>query len=71
MFILMGRNSIFSGLIAKEEPKQEVKACYQCKGAENCSPDKLDGSEIRTSSALGAKNLYCYTVCKKTSRLNV
>ena len=47
---------------AKVTPKQEVKACYKCKGAENCKPEKLDGSEIRTSGAFGGKNLYCYTV---------
>jgi hypothetical protein len=44
-----------------ETPKQEVKACYQCKGYEACKADKLPGSEIRTSAVLGAKNLYCYT----------
>jgi len=46
---------------SKITPKQAVKACYQCKGAENCKPEKLEGSEIRTSGAFGAKNLYCYT----------
>jgi len=44
-----------------QEHKEEVKACYQCKGVENCRPEKLDGTEIRTSAVLGAKNLYCYT----------
>ncbi|UJR21676.1 hypothetical protein I4U23_024753 [Adineta vaga] len=47
--------------LAKVTPKKEVKACYQCKGAEACKPEKLDGAEIRTSGAFGAKNLYCYT----------
>lgn len=42
--------------------KKAVKACFVCKGAENCKPEKLDGSEIRTSGAFGGKNLYCYTV---------
>lgn len=41
--------------------KKEVKACYQCKGADACRPERLDGSEIRTSGAFGASNLYCYT----------
>jgi len=41
--------------------KEEVKACYQCKGADNCRPENLAGAEIRTSAVLGAKNLYCYT----------
>ncbi|CAF3591152.1 unnamed protein product [Rotaria sordida] len=41
--------------------KKEVKACYQCKGAENCRPENLEGSEIRTSAAFGSTNLYCYT----------
>ncbi|CAF1284436.1 unnamed protein product [Adineta steineri] len=45
----------------KATTKKEVKACYQCKGAENCKPEKLDGSEIRTSGAFGGKNLYCFT----------
>ena len=53
--------------LAKVTPKKEVKACYQCKGAEACKPEKLDGAEIRTSGAFGAKNLYCYTVRKKKS----
>ena len=48
--------------IAKATPKQEVKACYTCKNADSCKPDKLTGSEIRTSGAFGGKNLYCYTV---------
>ena len=51
--------------IAKATPKQEVKACHQCNGADACKPEKLQGSEIRTSAALGASNLYCYTVCRK------
>jgi hypothetical protein len=51
--------------IAKPAPKTEVKACYQCEGAYACRPENLKGSEIRTSAAFGAKNLYCYTVCKK------
>ncbi len=51
--------------IAKITAKKEVKACYQCKGADACKPDKLSGSEIRTSGAFGAKNLYCYTVCRR------
>jgi len=42
-------------------PKQEVKACYECKGVDACRPERLSGTEIRTSSVLGAKNLYCYT----------
>ncbi|CAF2736557.1 unnamed protein product [Rotaria sp. Silwood2] len=50
--------------------EKEVKACYQCKGAENCRPEQLDGSEIRTSGAFGAKNLYCYTVFKNMDHLN-
>ncbi len=54
-------------------PKKEVKACYKCKNAESCKPEKLDGSEIRTSGAFGGKNLYCYTVGerKNTMRLSV
>ena len=48
--------------IAKITSKKEVKACYQCKGQEACKPEKLTGSEIRTSGAFGGKNLYCYTV---------
>lgn len=43
-------------------PKEAVKACYECKDIETCRPERLQGSEIRTSSLLGAKNLYCYTV---------
>lgn len=46
---------------ADAQPKQEVKACYQCNGPEACRPEKLDGTEIRTSGAFGGKNLYCYT----------
>jgi len=42
-----------------------VKACHVCKGAEACKPEKLSGSDIRTSGAFGGKNLYCYTVCKR------
>ncbi|CAF0871854.1 unnamed protein product [Adineta steineri] len=42
-------------------PRKEVKACYKCKGAEACRPDKLSGTELRTSGIFGAKNLYCYT----------
>ncbi|CAF1414980.1 unnamed protein product, partial [Adineta steineri] len=42
-------------------PRKEVKACYKCKGAEACRPDKLSGTELRTSSIFGANNLYCYT----------
>lgn len=45
----------------KTEPKNEVKACYECKGVENCQADRLPGGSIRTSSVLGASNLYCYT----------
>ncbi|CAF1221697.1 unnamed protein product [Rotaria magnacalcarata] len=45
----------------KATQKQEVKACHECKGAENCKTEKLDGFNIRTSSAFGASNLYCYT----------
>ncbi|CAF4044472.1 unnamed protein product [Rotaria sp. Silwood2] len=41
--------------------KKAVKACYQCKGAEACKAEKLEGSEIRTSGAWGGRNLYCYT----------
>jgi hypothetical protein len=48
--------------VAEPTPKKEVKACFQCKGADACQPDKLDGSEIRTSGAFGGSNLYCYTV---------
>jgi hypothetical protein len=55
----------FSYFLASVTEKQEVKACYQCKGAEACKPERLPGSEIRTSAVLGAKNLYCYTVCRK------
>ena len=43
-------------------PKKDVKACYECKGVDACRPEQLEGSEIRTSALLGAKNLYCYTV---------
>ena len=49
--------------LADQGPKQEVKACYQCKGAENCRPERLSAAEIRTSAVLGASNLYCFTVC--------
>ena len=45
----------------KSTPKQDVKACYECNGVEACRPERLAGSEIRTSSLFGAKNLYCYT----------
>jgi len=45
----------------KATPQQEVKACYQCKGVEACRPGRLQGAEIRTSAAFGAKNLYCFT----------
>ena len=50
---------------AQATPKQEVKACYQCKGEDACRPERLSGSEIRTSGAFGAKNLYCFTVCAR------
>ena len=49
-------------LIAEATQKKDVKACYECKGAEACRPERLQGTEIRTSAILGAKNLYCYTV---------
>jgi hypothetical protein len=58
-------------VIAKPTAKKEVKACYQCKGAEACKPDKLEGAEIRTSGAFGAKNLYCYTVTRNSSFNNI
>ncbi|CAF2647316.1 unnamed protein product [Rotaria sp. Silwood2] len=45
----------------KVTPKQEVKACYQCKGFDACRPERLEKTEIRTSAIFGAKNLYCYT----------
>jgi len=45
----------------KTTPKNEVKACYECNGADACRPHRLGGSQIRTSAAFGAKNLYCYT----------
>jgi len=45
----------------KVTPKNEVKACYECQGADACRPERLQGSHIRTSAAFGAKNLYCYT----------
>jgi hypothetical protein len=48
-------------------PQQEVKACYECKGVDACRPGRLQGSEIRTSSAFGSKSLYCYTVSRKIS----
>lgn len=54
--------SFFS--LADSTPKQEVKACFQCKGADACRPESLSGTEIRTSAVLGASNLYCYTVGK-------
>ncbi len=63
--LLFRRIKEFIMFIAKPTPKKEVKACYQCEGAHACRPEKLEGAEIRTSSAFGAKNLYCYTVCKK------
>ncbi|CAF1329825.1 unnamed protein product [Didymodactylos carnosus] len=47
--------------IEKVTGKTEVKACYKCKGADNCDPNKLKGQEIRTSGAFGGKNLYCYS----------
>ncbi len=56
--------SLFFNL-AKITAKKEVKACYSCKNADSCKPEKLTGSEIRTSGVFGAKNLYCYTVCKR------
>ncbi|CAF1131904.1 unnamed protein product, partial [Didymodactylos carnosus] len=46
---------------SKVTQEKEVKACYQCKGADACEPDRLEGAQIRTSAVLGAKNLYCYT----------
>jgi hypothetical protein len=55
----------FSCFSANATPKEEVKACYQCKGAEACQPSNLAGAEIRTSAVLGAKNLYCFTVCRE------
>lgn len=48
--------------VAKATPKQEVKACYECKGVEACRPRRLSESSIRTSAVFGASNLYCYTV---------
>ncbi|CAF0896508.1 unnamed protein product [Adineta steineri] len=46
----------------KATPQKEVKACYECKGYDACRPERLhQGAEIRTSSVLGAKNLYCFT----------
>ena len=51
--------------LADVGPKQEVKACYECKGVEACRPERLSGAEIRTSAVLGASNLYCYTVSEK------
>ncbi|CAF0803100.1 unnamed protein product [Adineta ricciae] len=41
--------------------KKEVKACYECNGAEACRPQRLGSAEVRTSSIFGASNLYCYT----------
>lgn len=41
--------------------KKEVKACYSCKGSDACRPENLKLSDIRTSGAFGASNLYCYT----------
>ncbi|CAF0793187.1 unnamed protein product [Didymodactylos carnosus] len=41
--------------------KKEVKACYQCKGAANCETEKLSGSDVRVSAALGGSTLYCYS----------
>ena len=51
--------------LAKATPKQEVKACYECKGVDACRSGRLSGSSIRTSAVFGAKNLYCYTVSGK------
>lgn len=59
------KKNLFFDFLATDTPKQEVKACYQCKGAEACKPERLPGAEVRTSAVLGAKNLYCYTVCGK------
>lgn len=55
-------------IVAEITEKKEVKACFQCKGADACRPERLDGSEIRTSGAFGASNLYCYTVGWRTAR---
>jgi hypothetical protein len=63
--IVFKEKKILFCFIAKATPKKEVKACYQCKGADACKPEKLQGSEIRTSGAFGGKNLYCYTVCRE------
>ena len=61
-FNIVRMSILSSSTIAKITTKKEVKACYQCKGQEACKPEKLTGSEIRTSGAFGGKNLYCYTV---------
>lgn len=58
----------FGSFLADNTPKQEVKACFQCKGADACRPENLAGAEIRTSAVLGASNLYCYTV-RQTKRM--
>jgi len=50
-------------LLGRITAKGDVKACYECKGVDACRPERLQNSEIRTSSVLGAKNLHCYTVC--------
>jgi hypothetical protein len=63
-FVLDSFFSLSFTFLAKVTPKNEVKACFQCKNAESCKPEKLDGSEIRTSGAFGGKNLYCFTVSR-------
>ncbi|CAF0856578.1 unnamed protein product, partial [Didymodactylos carnosus] len=45
----------------KKAAEQEVKVCYQCKGAQNCKPENLHKQELKTSGAFGGKNLYCYS----------
>lgn len=64
MITFFNTNDSFFFYTAKITEKKEVKACYKCKGAENCTPEKLPGSELRTSGAFGGKNLYCYTVSR-------
>ena len=61
--------AFFLPFVAQATPNNEVKACYECKGADACRPERLGGSEIRSSSVFGAKNLYCYMVRRITPNL--
>ena len=62
--IFLSKKRILSCFIAKVVEKKGVKACYQCQGPDECRSERLGAGSIRTSSAFGGSNLYCYTVCR-------